>query len=163
MRLPVVLLVLVVACGSILPATLGADDLPDLNGLEREWECGHGFWVGTEDQTAALRFHFGGETPAPEVTLPDPDWEAVMLIGTDLYAEWCTDVIVDGEPVPVVHWELPIVAGRLVIDGEPPSAPFESTVLTVEASGLVVELPDGQRVPLGTITITNRSWGLLPG
>lgn len=151
------------ACGSVLPATYSADDLPELSTLDETWGCGWGFWAGTADQTVALRFSYNGESePDTEIELPDPEWSATLIEGTDLYANWCDDVIEENEPTPVEHWSLPITGGTLTIDGAIP-APFEGGQLSVHATDLVVELPDGTTAPLGSTTITNQSWGFFAG
>jgi hypothetical protein len=156
-------LVLIVACGSVLPATYSADDLPDPASLSEEWGCGTGFWASDPGETVALRLAYQGEgQPDAEVQLPHADWEAVFVEGSDLYANWCDDVIESDEPTPVEHWELPVVAGTLVLIGEPPE-PFTGGELSVRASDLVVELPDGSEAPLGSFEITNPMWGFFAG
>lgn len=154
---------LMAACGSPLPANLTSSELPDLASLDTEWGCGYGFWLGDKDETVALRFHFEGERPDRAVELPHPDWEVMLLLGTDLYANWCDDVFGDGSALPVTHWELPVVGGHLALSGDLPSEPFESTVMTLTARDLIVELPGGERVPLGSVIVTNPSWGFLAG
>lgn len=156
-------LILVTACGSVLPATYSAEDLPDLASLTEEWGCGTGFYASDPGQTVTLRLSYSGEgDPPAAVELPDPNWQAVLVEGTDLYANWCDDVVEADEPTPVEHWELPVVSGSLVIVGDPPE-PFTGGELSVEAADLVVELPDGSEAPLGSIDITNPMWGFFAG
>ncbi len=157
------LAVSIVACGSILPATYRADDLPDLTSLTEEWGCGHGFWVGDAGQTVSLRISFLGEgSPPRQVELPHPDWEVNLIEGTDLFANWCDDVVEPDEPTPIRHWTLPVVGGHLELLGEPPED-FSGDSLGVRATDLMVELPDGDVVPLGSIEITNPLWGFFAG
>lgn len=155
--------VLIAACGAVLPTTYTASDLPDPTELTEEWGCGYGFWLGNPDQTAALRFAYRGDGPPEvEVELPSADWQATLIQGTDLYSNWCDDVVEAGEPVPVEHWALEVVGGHLSIVGEPPP-PFEGGTMELRAVGLVVELPDGSEARLGDVTVVNPSWGFLAG
>lgn len=155
--------VAVSACSAVLPTTYTAADLPDPAELTEEWGCGHGFWLGNPDQTAALRFAYGGDgPPESEVDLPSADWRVTLIEGIDLYANWCDDVIEAGEPTPVEHQVVEAVGGHLSILGVPPP-PFEEGTMELRAVDLVVELPDGSDAPLGEVTVINPSWGLLAG
>jgi hypothetical protein len=151
------------ACNSVLPATYQAEDLPEVTSLTEEWGCGHGFYVSDTDQTVTLRLTYLGQgPPQPEVDLPDPDWEAVLIEGTDLYSNWWDDVIEADEPTPTEHWALEVVGGHLRIVGEPPDE-FTGGSLSLEATDLVVELPSGDVVLLGSIDISNSMWGFVAG
>lgn len=157
------LVLLVVACGSVRPASYAAEDLPDLATLTEEWGCGHGFRVSDPSQTVTVRLSYRGEgPPPPQASLPHPDWEAALIEGTDLYANWCDDVIEPDEPTPVEHWHLEIVGGRLEVVGEVPED-FTGGSLQLSATDLMVQLPDGEVVPLGSIDITNPMWGFFAG
>lgn len=157
------MLALLAACGPILPATYTAEDLPALDSLDTEWGCGTGFWVGDAAQTVTIRFSYVGEgKPDRVTTLPHPDWQVHLIEGTDLYANWCDDVVEEGEPVAVEHWNLEIVEGRLVLDADPPER-FGGGPLTMEAIDLVVALPDGTPQALGSISVTNSMWGFFAG
>lgn len=167
-RTLVVTAVLVLAaCASpaATTATTGSstDTVTDLATLTQEWGCGHGFYVGNPEQTSALRLQFSGdELTEREIDLPSPDWSVVLVHGTNLFSNWCDDVIEANEPTPVEHESLGVVAGHLSILGEIPE-PFSGGTLVVEATGLEVELADGATAPLGDITITNPSWGFFAG
>lgn len=157
------LALLAMACGSVMPARLAPEDLPAPTDLTEEWGCGHGFWVGDPEQTQALRFSYRGEGPPKEIVeLPHPDWDGVLELGTDLFANWCDDVIETDEPTPVTHWSLEIVSGGLELVGEVPED-YSGGSLAVVASDLGVEMPDGQVVPLGSMEITNPNWGFFAG
>ncbi|CAN5891364.1 hypothetical protein BH23ACT5_BH23ACT5_03600 [soil metagenome] len=154
----------IAACSAVLPATYSESDLPDLGALTIEWGCGHGFWASNPPQTVALRFAYQGEggAPTPEIDLPHPEWEATLVEGTDLFANWCDDVIETDEPVPVEHWNLTVVAGHLSIEGDP-GEQFSGGSMSVSATGLKVELVDGTVVDLGDIDISNPMWGFFAG
>jgi hypothetical protein len=151
------------ACGSVLPDSFTAADLPEPAVLTQEWGCGFGFWLSNADQSVALRLAYTGEGSPPATTqLPSPLWEARLIIGTDLYANWCDDVIEADEPTPVEHWVLPVVGGRIDVEGEAPE-PFSGGELTFTADALVVELPDGAQVTWGDVAGRNSSWGFMAG
>lgn len=161
---PVLLLALTLAaCGSVLPAGYRASDLPDPARLTEEWGCGQGFWLGDGEQTEALRIQYLGEGPPPQLSqLPSPDWEVRIIEGTDLYANWCDDVIEPDEPSPVEHWNLLVVGGELRVEGEVPE-PFSGGELRFSAVDLKVELPDGSVVEWGDVSGANPSWGMMAG
>lgn len=160
---------LLAACGTagVAPTTVPPrPDLPPLHALTVEWDCGTGFWLSNPDQTAALHIRYLGEgAPAREVTLPDPGWQAQLVLGEELQANWCDDVLEPDEPVPQEHARHTVTAGTLVLVGEipPRAAGGGGHSLTVEASDLEIGLPDGTLLPYGSVTITNAHWGLLAG
>jgi hypothetical protein len=154
-----ILALLIAACGT----TSGVGDIADLESLTESYGCGTGFWVGNPEQTTALRIGYMGDGPPPAtVSLPDPAWDAELVDGQDLYANWCDDVVEPGEPEPRQARVLPVVAGTLEIIGEPPQQ-FEGGVLGVRATGLVIDVGDGETHLLGDIEIVNPSWGFFAG
>jgi hypothetical protein len=151
------------ACGAVLPDTFTEADLPDPGALSQEWGCGFGFWLSNRDQSVALQLAYTGEGSPPATTdLPSPLWEARLIVGTDLYANWCDDVIETDEPTPVEHWVLPVVGGRIEVEGEAPE-PFSGGELRFTAEDLVVELPDGTQVAWGDVAGRNPNWGFMAG
>ena len=151
------------ACGSVLPESLTETDLPEPAVLTQEWGCGLGFWLSDADQTVTLRLTYTGEGSPPATTdLPSPLWDARLILGTDLYANWCDDVIEAGEPTPIEHWVVPVVGGRIEVEGEAPE-PFSGGELRFAARDLVVELPDGTRVRWGDAVGRNPNWGFMAG
>jgi hypothetical protein len=150
---------LVAACGS----TAGVGDIAELSSLTETHGCGTGFWVGNPEQTTALRIGYQGDgSPPAKTTLPDPSWTAELIDGRDLYANWCDDVIEEGEPEPQRVRALRVVGGTLEIIGEPPTA-FQGGVLAVRASDLVIDIGEGETHELGDIEIENPSWGFFAG
>lgn len=155
--------VLVGGCGG--NATPGADQL-DLAAME-EYGCGFGFWLGSPDGEVAVRLAADDQAVvedelAQETTLPDPDWDATVLIGEDLYANWCDDVLEPGEPEPTVDDQWPVTAGTITLDGPAPAdvCPHE---VRATASGLEATRPDGTTVELGGRELTNDTWGCFAG
>ena len=170
--LPTALLVAVLgACGEDEPGTAsgggGVDSDPAAAELTEDWDCGFGLARSDEEQASMLRiFHNGERRIARSVALPDPAWDAELLVGTHLAANWCTDVIEQPEAEVEETWT--VVDGTLMFDGAVPPATWDGTASTdepVEATliGVVVEGPDGERVELGDVPLRNRSWGFLAG
>jgi hypothetical protein len=139
---------------------------PDLAAMD-DYGCGYGFWLGSPDGRAALRFAADHEEAVSgglpqEASLPHEAWDATVLIGEDLYANWCDDVLEAGEPEPVVAEEWLITAGTLTFDVRPETAdcPVEAraTATSIEATR-----PDGTTVELGRRQLTNETWGCFAG
>jgi hypothetical protein len=160
---PTILLVValaLIACGAP-PA--GGPPATDLSSLTEEWPCGFGFFAGNPAETTALRIYLdGSEVTETEIDLPHPDWSAVLVHGTNVYANWCDDVVTPAEPTPVEHESLTIIGGHLSIVGDVPE-PFGGGELTVAATDLMVELGDGTHQELGSIEITNPMFGFMAG
>ena len=158
------LLVALSACGRAETAGPPERESPIAIGdLTETYGCGTGFWIGNPEQTVALRLEYrGDEGPAPRVKLPDPEWNARVIAGENLYANWCDDVMEPHEPSPVEAASYEITAGILEIDGAIPQ-PFESGSLTLHATGLVMTGSDSTTVQLGDVTITNEMYGFFAG
>lgn len=173
--LPLLLLAALAACGSEdsdggrgrgsgdpSPAEGGLADVE----LTRDLGCGYGFSRTSEDETALLSIHHrhdASSAPQRSTTLPDPDWDAEVLVGTHLAANWCNDVI--DEPQAEVDETWTIVEGTLTFAKPPPKVDGSEAEQPVvaELSGVVVENEDGDRVVLGDYTLTNSSWGFFAG
>ena len=76
--------------------------------------CGFGFWASNADQTAGIFVEFtdfdaanAGQVP-PVGAVPSVIWSGRVDVGTDLFANWCDDVVEPGEPEPVVTetWQI---------------------------------------------------------
>ena len=142
--------------------------IPGLAELTQTYGCGYGFWLGNGDQTVALRLEYAVPPDAPptfipegSVTLPDPTWTAQMVFGTDLYANWCDDVIEDGEPAPVQTTTMPLTAGTITWLEAP--AVFDGGRAAIAVDDLEVTTPEGDTVPLGGGQITNPDFGFFAG
>jgi hypothetical protein len=131
--------------------------------LTEPYGCGFGFQIGDPDQTAGLFITSGagfGDPPAVGTVdlAVDDSWTARLDLGTDLFANWCDDVIEMGEPEPQVDETLEVVAGTLEF-----SIDEAGVVATAKASGLVARDADGVEYALGDITIENPAWGMFAG
>ena len=136
--------------------------------LSESFGCAYGFHASNHEQTVGVRIDFSGETPATfpaVITLPDPGWEAVVVVGEALYANWCNDVIDMSQPQPRIDESWTIVAGTIEFVGDPPVADFQASAgpVTARLVGLVAERPDGSRVELQDLEVTNESWGMFAG
>ncbi len=141
---------------------------PDLSEVTESYPCGYGFQAGSPDQTVGVflyRTDFpqtAAEGALVELDLPNGDWVAVVAQGSNLFANWCDDVMEPGEPTPYRAAEHTIIAGHLRVTSEQPPTDCGGVPVTAELTDLVIEV-DGQRVDLGDLTITNDGWGCFAG
>lgn len=164
-------LVLIVAAAGLLVGGCGGNATPEADQVDLaamdEYGCGFGFWLGGPDQEVAVRFAAAdrivaeGELP-PVTSLPDEAWDATVLIGEDLYANWCDDVLEPGEPEPVVAEEWPITAGSITLHrpARADACPYEARATV---TGLEATRPDGTSVELGGRELVNDAWGCFAG
>lgn len=133
----------------------------DLADLTTPYPCGYGFQAGNPAGTVGvfLQPAAGASTPVDDtVDLGDGDaWSGEIRIGTDLFANWCSDVWT--EPLPAVDQAWRLVDGVVTITARDDGA--GSATLT--ATDLVAVDPDGVRHPLGDIVLLNSAWGMLAG
>lgn len=153
------LTVTLAACGT---TTSGVGDIADLDSLTESYGCGTGFWIGNPDETTALFVSYNGSAPPESTTLPDSNWSVRLVDGQNLFANWCDDVIEEGEPTPFEARSLPVIAGSLEIVGDAP-AQFESAPLSLIASDLVLDVGNGETHELGDVQIENPSFGFFAG
>ncbi len=138
----------------------GPATLPDVE-LVEDWGCGFGFNKGSADQTLGLQIFFVGEwtDDGPDISTPvdisGEDWEAIVYVGKDLFADWCDDVLEEGELLPTIDAEYRVVAGTIVgqVDG---------WMATGTLTGAVVNV-DGQEVALPDLDLRNDDWGFFAG
>ena len=149
----------------LLPAGAGGSPVPelDLAALSEDWGCGYGFHAGDPQQTVALWITGDEPLPVGTIGLPDPRIDAAVLTGSDLYANWCDDVMEPGEPEPEIDRRLPIVMGTVTIEAPADPEICSGAIARLVAQGLVVELPDGTTRDLGGIEITNDAYGCFAG
>lgn len=163
-----VLVLLLTACGG----GGGSDDVTTVTGEELgealavEYPCGLGFAVASEDQRYALILHHrgSGDVPQGQVSLPDPEWRAEVLVGTDLMANWCDDVIEPGEPTAEVSETWAVVGGELTYDA-PDELPqgCSGGAVTAEVTDLRVETAVGEQLAIPDRSITNEAYGCFAG
>ncbi len=158
------------ACGSDGDGEDGGTDTgssQSLAGVEltEDLGCGYGFAVSDKAEEALLSVHRNADPGRIErtVSLPDPDWDAQVQVGTHLAANWCNDLIVDPQAEVDETWE--VVEGTLEfvgtipsIDGTPADQPVRA-----ELTGVVVQNDDGERVEIGDLSLTNGAWGFFAG
>ncbi len=144
---------------------ISLDPIPDSidsSLLTIDYGCGFGFAKGSVDQRLALRIRsndFGsgsGPDVAVPITLPDPGWTVEVVNGTNLFSNWCSDVIQPSDPSPVTIQTWAVIGGTLTIDEQSPDG-FATGSLT----GAIAESPTGIRVDLDDIELSNDCWGCL--
>jgi hypothetical protein len=147
----------------------GGAELIDAASWEQDWGCGYGFRISDEAQTTTLAIEHPDSFEPPlaagdtfTVELPDPAWQVEARLGTDLYANWCNDVVVAGAPEPKVAETWTAVSGTLEVEVHQPDC--GNSHAEVEATDLVLEDPDGERVALDEpVWIVNTGWGCFAG
>ena len=164
-----VVLNMVLAGCSGAPDSNPGPDLPDLAGLTQRYGCGHGFWIGNDPQTVALRFQANhgealtvGEVSSASETSPGSgEWSGHLLTGRDLYANWCNDAIEANAPQPVILEEWRITSGTVEVVALPRVGDCGEG--QAWARDLVATSADGRTVEIGDLLIVNESWGCFAG
>ena len=130
-----------------------------------EYGCGFGFYASNEDQTTGLLLTYldfegawaGNVARSGQI---DAAWDAQLQYGTDLFANWCDDVLEPNEPTPEVEsaWS---VTGEIEVVELP--AAGECGEATARLHDVVATGPVDQVLELGELTITNTAWGCFAG
>jgi hypothetical protein len=130
--------------------------------LSESWGCGRGFHLSNPDQTVALMLDLIDPTwtegPAQVTTLPDGGWEARVLLGADLFSNWCDDVVDASDPEPRVDQTWRIVAGTITFEDDVATLPISCGPVRARIEGLQVEGPDGAQVTIADRDIENDCW-----
>jgi hypothetical protein len=153
-----------VACGSEPSPPATTVDLGSV--LVDDYPCGHGFWLGSGDQAYGLFVEFTDYAGASAgmfvepMSLVDGRWSAQVRVGSDLFANWCDDVVEPGEPQPTVLETWPATAGTIQLETLP--APGECGPAGATVSGLVIDTGDGL-IELPDVVVSNPSWGCFAG
>lgn len=153
-----VLGLVIVSCASEASQADGPD-LTEAHG------CGHGFYVSDLEQTTGLVITYRDREGAMEGRVaPNSDldvaWDAELQRGTNLFANWCDDVIEPGEPTPEIEetWD---VTGRIEVTGLPGAG--ECGPASAELTDVVATGPDGEELVIGDLSVVNEAWGCFAG
>lgn len=141
----------------------------DVASLTESWGCGYGFRASNADQTQAVVIEWtsadftteGRPVPDPAVTLPDEDWKAEVQIGSDLFANWCNDVIEPGTPTPEVTETWTITEGTITFGGV--GGTCGTSDVTATLTDAVATDEDGNEVPIDDVELHNDTWGCFAG
>ena len=152
-------LVALSACSS------GGDTGPEPVELTEEYGCGFGFYASNEDQTTGLVLTYqdfdgawaGNVSRSGQI---DAAWDAQLQFGTDLFANWCDDVLEPDEPTPEVEssWTL---TGEIEVTDLPAAGQCGEAVASLH--DVTAHGPVDQVLELGDLTITNTAWGCFAG
>lgn len=167
---PVALAVVLAGCGGVgdpdaTQSTDGEQVAARLatEGLE-DWGCAYAFTVGTLDQETRLSLWFdgspGGAAPEPGTSELGGDWTGELVAGTDLFAQWCDDVIGPDEPevVEVAEWD---VEGTLTWQLEEGGGECPSVASATLTDAAVTT--DSGEVPIGDVEFRNEAFGCFAG
>lgn len=150
------------------PTALNANDLAEM--LEaaiwtEHFACGRGWATSTADQRVGLVIYEA--QPASSVTnnqivLPDPDWNASILIGKNLFAEHCNDAVEDWVSVPTIAFQWPLSAGVITIVDQVPDPDDGPAQVRASLEGGQVDTGAGT-IALPKIELDNRSYNFFAG
>lgn len=128
--------------------------------LDDEYGCGYGFAVADAAQTVSMVVSFvdiDWET-GPEPGVHDlAQLDGAVHFGVDLMANWCDDVIEEGEPEPIVDETWQIVSGSLDL-----SQTDNRLAIGVFTDVVAVDA-DGHEHHLGSVEVANGMWGFFAG
>ena len=151
----------IAACSSGSTAPTNAD-LAEQADLTEHWPCGIGFAASNSDQTVALFVYSNNNEPHPPIRFPDSTWDARLVLGQDLLANHCDDVIEPGEPEPVIEEEWVINGGTLEFEdpgtelcAAPGPVTGSFTALTGKNNAGTLEI--------GDLEVVNDSYGCFAG
>lgn len=139
---------------------------PQLPELTVSFGCGHGFAAGDVEQRAGLVLTFldfeaatSGDV-GTEYVLPDAAWDVDLVFGSDLFSNWCDDVIEPDEPEVVIDRSYS-VRGNLVISELPEPGTCGPATGTLFDASYTNELDE--TVSLGDFDLRNDFWGCFAG
>lgn len=139
-----------------------------LENVQWREDLGCGFGFGTVDSGGYFRLtvHHTGERAGAlprSVALPDPGWEAEVVSGEHLAANWCNDVLLDPQAEVAKTWQ--VVEGTLTFEGDVSRLASSGGPREVRATltGIVVEDADGERTALADVSLRNEQWGFFAG
>ncbi|HWB88767.1 MAG TPA: hypothetical protein VG872_06095 [Acidimicrobiia bacterium] len=149
----------------VLAGCAGGATTPVSPELTEPYGCGHGFYLGSPDQTVGLFIRSNldmieGASASGTFQLPDDEWTSELTYGMDLFANWCDDVIEPGEPEPLIGqtWS---VEGVLQVISLPPNGQCGPARARLQQA--MATSPDGERIDLGELDLVNDSWGCFAG
>ena len=147
--------------------TAGADVEVSAAAFTTDYGCGFGFAKVSDTQDLSLVVFWNDFAPegpdvATPIELPNAAWSTEVTTGSDLFANWCDDVVEEDDPVPVIASSWSFIAGSLTVS---PAAPGGDcpTEVTGTLSGAVIESASGEQITLDTIELRNTGWGCFAG
>ena len=130
--------------------------------------CGHGFAIGSDGQDLGLTIHFagdyseGGPDVSSPVEWPNADWVGEVWVGSDLFSNWCNDMVLETDPVPAIAQSWTIVHGVLNVSTTS-GVDCDGTTVTGELTDAVLRSEAGEELALDTLSLRNDAWGCFAG
>lgn len=154
----------VVTTGTTQPAANQAVATADLT---ESWGCGYGFAASNPEQTVGLVLtRVDNEPPAADeltVDLSGPSWQGQVWVGTNLFANWCNDVIDGSQLTSQVDETWPVVAGTLTIVPPTGTACSSDVIVAATVEDLTVVASNGSSITHQPLELTNDAWGCFAG
>jgi len=146
----------------------GSTPTIDPAGLTESWGCGYGFRMSDPDQNQAVVIEWQGDMGSAadiplSVELPADGWRAEVQTGSDLFSNWCNDVMMPELPTPVVTATWVITEGTLTIAGSTTEPCGAAGAVSAVLSDAVATDDEGGTIALDDVTLTNDSWGCFAG
>lgn len=131
--------------------------------LTVDWPCGYGFATSSPDERIGLTITPNTEPPsAGAVSLPDERFDAVVTVGSNLFANNCDDVVEWFEPNREEAARFEIVSGEFTYPGAGDGMCSGGGPSVITVTDLVVALPTGD-IALDPIEIVNDAPGCFAG
>ncbi len=137
----------------------------DAASLSDDYGCGYLFALGSPEQDLALVVLYAGGRP-PEldsVTFPSPRWEGELQLGSDLFSNWCDDVIEASDPVPVVMESWALTSGTMTIATADADIDCGPEPVHASLTGVIATSPSGESLELGDVEFVNSAFGCFAG
>lgn len=136
--------------------------------LTESWGCGYGFRMSDPDQTQAVVIEWQGDMGSAadipvSVELPADGWRAEVQIGSDLFSNWCNDVMMPELPTPIITDMWVITDGTLTITGATTDPCGATGEVTAVLSDAVATDDEGATTALDEVTLVNDTWGCFAG
>ena len=96
------------------------------------------------------------------IVLPDPNWNAEVLIGKNLFAEHCNDAIEDWLALPTISSRWPLTAGTVTIVDQVPAREEGPARVRAILDGGQVDIGAGA-IALPRVDLDNRSFNFFAG
>ncbi len=129
------------------------------------WKCGRGWATSTSDQRVGLIIYEAEPWSAEgvdEISLPDTAWNALILVGKNLFSEHCNDAIEMWIALPTIAQQWPLSGGKVVVTDTMPGPDDEPAYVRAVLEGGEIETESGM-IQLPRIDLDNESFNFFAG
>lgn len=150
------------------PTALSSPEMIELieNAVFTEhFPCGRGWATSTADQRVGLVIYEAAPDVAvrsDRIVLPDPDWNASVLIGKNLFSEHCNDAIEGWIALPTIATQWPLAAGTVTIADSIPGYEEDPARVRAVLEGGQVDTGSGS-ITLPRVELDNSDFNFFAG